>query len=143
MADGRLFTDYRGNCLIAKGSNTFDRKQQMVQVGTNTIHADRATSIKVAGSSGCVDTMVPELSKRICTWNGCRTVASESVGIGQGRLYLPGSNVQDPDLMAALVQIPNSYPVHYGLYGEGPTPYVQSIPVVPVRHNRYSAPYYG
>jgi len=146
MADGRLFTDYRGNCLIAKGTNTFDRKQQMQMTGSYAMEADRATTVKVGGTTGCVDTMVPELSKRICKWNGCRTVPSESVGIGQGRFYWPGSSVQDPDAMAALVTIPNTYSSHSflnSLYTEAPPPYNQGVPVVPAMHNRYSAPYYA
>jgi len=142
MADGRLFTDYRANCLIAKGANTFDRKEQMLRTGTYAAAADRATSIVVGGTTGCVDTMVPELSKRICDWNGCRTVKSEAVGIGQGRLYWPGEPVQDPDDMAEMVRIPNTYPVHSSTYVPAPEPPMRN-PVVPARPNRYSAPYYG
>lgn len=143
MADGRLFTDYRGNCLIVKGTNTFDRKQQMQMTGQNAMRADRAVTVRVGGSTGCVDTMVPELTKRVCEWNGCRTIPSEAVGIGQGRLYWPSEPVQDPDEMAAMTRIPNSYPVHSDLYVPAPAPYVQMSPVVPARPNRYSAPYYG
>ena len=143
MADGRLFTDYRGNCLIVKGANTFDRKLQMQGTGRTAMRADRATSIRVGGSTGCTDTMVPELSKRVCEWNGCRTLPSEAIGIGQGRLYWPGEPVQDPDEMAALTRIPNSYPVHSDLYVPAPAPYMQLTPVVPAKPNRYSAPYYG
>ena len=143
MADGRLFTDYRANCNIIGGNNTFKRKEQIRKTGTHIIEVDRATSVAIAGTTGCVDTMVPELTKRVCDWNGCRTLPSEAVGIGQGRLYLPGSGVQDPDAMAALVTIPNTYPAHTGLYVPAPAAYNQRVPVVPATPNRYSAPYYG
>jgi hypothetical protein len=79
----------------------------------------------------------------VCEWNGCRTLPSEAIGIGQGRLYWPGEPVQDPDEMAAMVRIPNSYPVHSDLYVPAPAPYVQTMPVIPAKPNRYSAPYYG
>lgn len=141
MADGRLFTDYRANCHLVYGANTFDRKERMQKTGVNAIQGDRGTSAVIASTTGCVDTMVPELSKRICTWNGCKTVASEAAGIGQGRLYWPDVSVQDPDAMASLVTIPNSYPAH--IYAPAPAAYNQGAPAVPVRHNRYSAPYYG
>lgn len=147
MADGRLFTDYRANCHLVYGANTFDRKERMQKTGVHAIQGDRDTSVTIASTTGCVDTMVPELSKRICTWNSCKTVASEAVGIGQGRLYWPDVSVQDPDAMASLVTIPNTYSAqahtYAGLYAPAPAAYNQGVPAVPVRHNRYSAPYYG
>jgi hypothetical protein len=147
MADGRLFTDYRGNCQLVQGTNTFDRKQLMQKTGVKAIQADRSTSVTIAGTTGCVDTMVPELTKRVCSWNGCQTLPAQPVGIGQGRMYWPGSSssVSDPDDMASMVTIPNSYPVHSGLsmYGSPPPAYSQGVPVVPARRNRYSAPYFG
>jgi len=143
MADGRLFTDYRPNCVIISGANTFERKEKIQVTGEHVIIADRERSVQIGGTTGCVDTMVPELSKRVCNWNGCRTLPSESVGIGQGRLYWPGSGVQDPDAMASLVTIPNSYPSHSGLYMPAPPAYNQGMPTVPAMHNRYSAPYFA
>jgi hypothetical protein len=143
MADGRLFTDYRANCNIIGGNNTFDRKEKIKHMGIDITNQDKARSVIIAGTTGCVDTMVPELTKRVCDWNGCRTLPSEAVGIGQGRLYWPGTLVEDPDVMAAHVTIPNSYPSHAGLYTPAPAAYNQGVPVVPAKPNRYSAPYYA
>ena len=145
MADGRLFTDYRANCQLAYGPNTFERKEKMQKTGVHAMHGDRKRTLEIAATTGCVDTMVPELTKRVCDWNGCRTLASEPLGIGQGRLYWPGTQVDDPDAMAARVRVPNSFLAHasLGLYTPAPPAYNQGVPVVPMKPNRYSAPYYG
>jgi len=111
------------------------------------IGTDRSLTVMKAGSTGCVDTMVPELTKRVCGWNGCVTLPAHGVGIGQGRLYLPGQPdlaAADPDVVAAA-----TFPMA-GTFSSNPDLYVVSPPsaasrnatrVVPARPNRYSAPY--
>ena len=141
MADARLFTDYRGNGLLMQGANTYERKLQIQETGQAARRGQRSVSVFVGGSTGCVDTMVPELSKRVCSWDGCRVLPSESMGIGQGRQYWPGESVADPDVMARRVTIPNSYPANAGLYNPAPAAAPRAIPVVPARRNRYSVPY--
>lgn len=100
MADGRLFTDYRGNCEIltpAPESKGFERREALIKNGVKLMEEDRMFTTWVAGTQGRVDTMVPELNKRICNWDGCKTLAGHQVGIGTGRLVLPDR----PDLAAA------------------------------------------
>jgi hypothetical protein len=41
--------------------------------------------------TSCVDTMVPELYKRVCTWQGCKTIPGNFQGIGVGRIYVPSA----------------------------------------------------
>ena len=151
MADGRLFTDYRPNCsLIGPPSNaTLEMKQQMQENGLLLMGTDRSLTVMRAGSTDCVDTMVPELSKRICGWKGCATLPAQPVGIGQGRLYLPGRPdlaAADPDVVARAT-FPMLLP---GTFSPNPNVYVASsvqpswlstANVVPARPNRYSVPY--
>jgi hypothetical protein len=147
MSDGRLFTDYRPSCSLL-GPADFDSKQRLQETGIHMISADRSTTVMRAGTVGCVDTMVPELSKRVCTWNGCKTLPAHSAGIGQGRLYLPGRQdlvAEDTDLLAAATAFdhgtfsanPNSYMANLSLPWTKPS----AIPAIPAKLNRYSAPY--
>jgi hypothetical protein len=151
MSDGRLFTDYRANCNLLGLTPTgpsFVLKQRVQQTGQYMAAADRSTTVLRAGSTGCVDTMVPELTKRVCGWDGCTTLPGHAVGIGQGRLYLPGSHglaSADPDRLAAATAFNfGTFPAFgsAGMY-EPTEVYVraQSSPVVPAAPNRYSAPY--
>ena len=156
MADGRLFTDYRPNCdlLAAKDSGVwadFERRAAMLKASSKT---DRVLASMRAASTNCVDTMVPELQKRVYQWNGPAASAlgmqgpvavglSHAAGIGTGRLYLPTRldlMTADPDLVAAETipdsMLPGTYPVSGGLYG---SPSVTTT--APAKHNSYSAPY--
>jgi len=149
MSDGRLFTDYRENCSILGTHSVadYENKQRLQTTGLQMIGTDRSLTVMKAGSTGCVDTMVPELTKRVCGWNGCVTLPAHGVGIGQGRLYLPGQPdlaAADPDVVAAA-----TFPMA-GTFSSNPDLYVVSPPsaasrnatrVVPARPNRYSAPY--
>jgi hypothetical protein len=110
MADGRLFTDYRPNCdLMAplKGEPfaEYKRKEAMLKNAQYAIATDRNMLVMRAGSAGCVDTMVPELNKRIYAWNGpVGEVLAQPAGLGTGRMYLPGQPglaAADPDILAA------------------------------------------
>ena len=144
MADGRLFTDYRANCsLLGLGSNSgasFDIKQHLQQNGLYMMAADRSSTLVRASSTGGVDTMVPEESKRVCDWSSCRTLpAFPNVGIGQGRLYLPGrpdlANA-DPDLLAAQFAVPGTFA---SLTNDQVAMPMKTA--LPAHFNRYSAPY--
>ena len=151
MADGRLFTDYRSSCSLLSQPPArspafgydFERKQNMQKAGIHMISADRSTTVLRAGTVGCVDTMVPELTKRVCTWNGCTTLPAHAAGIGQGRLYLPGRSdlvAADPDLLAKATAF------DHGTFSSNPNMYAPVSPVsvasiVPAKPNRYSAPY--
>ena len=155
MADGRLFTDYRANCSLLmphkEGSPafgaSFEDKQRMQQTGGQQMNTDRSLTVMKAGRiGGCVDTMVPELTKRVCAWDGCTTLPAHAAGIGQGRLYLPGRMdlvAADPDLLAKATAFEHgTFPANVNLYMAGPLPSAMpTVGVVPARPNRYSAPY--
>ena len=149
MSDGRLFTDYRGNCttLSPLSSDTwadFDRKQSMVKDGKHQMMADRRIAFARAASVDCVDTMLPEAAKRVYRWDSVVTLptAAGSVGIGTGTLYLPGTPAlagADPDVVASM-----TFPVVPGTM----KPPTVSIPTgTPAGQtmgrprNRYAAPY--
>ena len=146
MADGRLFTSFKGRgCSTTEGVSSYEQRQQMIQGGLQLMQTDRAITSWMAARKGvCVDTMVPELSKRVYRWDGpVGTRLAHPAGIGTGRLYLPGRTdliTADPDVLAAA-----TCP-----FLQGPIPPSQatstSIPtaraaVLPSRYNRYSAPY--
>jgi hypothetical protein len=163
MSDGRLFTDYRANCSLlaphpkdspafggpmgaplgAVGAS-FEDKQRMQKDGLFLIGTDRSLTAMKAGTLGCVDTMVPELTKRVCGWDGCTTLPGHPAGIGQGRLYLPGRPDlahADPDRLAAETAFAHgTFLANPNVYMAAEPP-VSSVPVVPARPNRYSAPY--
>ena len=97
-----------------------------------------------AGSLGSsVDTMVPESTKRICQWNECVTIPAHGVGLGQGRLYLPGMpelSQSDPDITAAVT------PFMFGTFSANPIQYItEQAPMSQMEStmysNKYSAPY--
>jgi hypothetical protein len=163
MADGRLFTNYRPNCslLAPLGSgpwSDWSRKQNMVNTGEVTIATDRSTTVMRAGSVGCVDTMVPEFSKRVYAWNGPATsglgmqgpaeLVSQPVGLGTGRMYLPGHPglvAGDPDVLARAT-IPDS--MLPGTFSPNPNAYMMGGVQAPSvaretvgNRNTYSAPY--
>jgi len=66
--------------------------------------------------TGCDDTMVPELYKRVCTWEGCKTIPGNFQGIGTGRIYVPSSagNASSPQALSdeGVPQIPNTWARH-------------------------------
>ena len=154
MADGRLFTNYRPNCSLLAPLGTaqwadWSRKQTMVNTGESRIATDRSTTTMRAGSVGCVDTMVPEFSKRVYAWNGPIEMISQPVGLGTGRMYLPGQPglvAGDPDALAKATFPDSMLP---GTFSPNPNVYVMggvTIPSVASEslgqvHNTYSAAY--
>lgn len=142
MADGRIFTDYRPNC------DTVSNRQRLQRTGVQQIQTDRSLAAMAAGHAGCVDTMVPELNKRVYTWQGGAQVVSHTAGIGTGRFYLPGQPEllnADPDVVAAATipdsMLPGTFQPNPFLYAPAMTVPSVAGPVVPARRNRYSAPY--
>ncbi len=94
MMDGRLFTDYRPRCsqYPLKAAQTWGdnaARQRMVQGADELMEAARQMNNRKATATACVDTMVPELYKRVCTWKGCKTVPGHFSGVGVGRIYVP------------------------------------------------------
>ena len=152
MADGRLFTDYRANCqLLAplRGGPWADHDRRVVMRASaeGRIADDRRKAVLRAGVGvGCVDTMLPEFKKRMYAWNGPVAVGIiQPVGIGTGRLYLPGradllAEGTDPDAIAMATIPPAMLPgTHSAAGGSFATPTRNAV-LPPVR-NRYAAPY--
>lgn len=161
MADGRLFTDYRANCLLLPKRSAgvwadWERHQTMKRTGEVAIKADRGLTVMRAASYGCVDTMVPELTKRVYSWNGPAASAlgmqgsvelpCQAAGIGTGRSYLPGRLDLiggDPDVLAAATfpTMPGTFSTNMELYTAVPQmPPVPAGPA-PARMNRYAPPH--
>jgi hypothetical protein len=153
MADGRLFTDYRANCKllpVKKQAGPFAEytlHQQVQQMGESQIRNDRMLTVLRAANTECVDTMVPELNKRVYSWDGPQVLMAHPVGIGSGRLYLPGRPelaTADPDVVAAA-----TFPEMAGTFSPNPATYVSiGLPAekrptaqLPTTYNRYAAPY--
>jgi len=118
MADGRIMTDYRPRCFqysvaaaAAFGDNEY--RNRMVRGADELMAAARALNNRKLTSTECVDTMVPELYKRICTWKGCKVVPGNFQGIGTGRIYVPSAegSASDPQALSdtTLPPMPNSF----------------------------------
>jgi hypothetical protein len=119
MADGRLMTDYRPRChqypVIAAatfGDNEY--RSRMVKGANELMSVARDLNNRKNTAISCEDTMVPELYKRVCTWNGCKTVAGNFQGIGTGRIYVPTSvgSASDPQALSDMnvPAIPLTFP---------------------------------
>jgi hypothetical protein len=96
MNDGRLFTDYRPRChqYPVKAAEAFgdnEYRVRMIHDADELMNAARQMNNRKATAAKCVDTMVPELYKRVCTWKGCKTVPGHYAGIGVGRIYVPSA----------------------------------------------------
>ena len=151
MADARLFTDYRANCTLipqntGKLWSEYQRHVHLQTAGAHMIAADRSAAVSRSASARCVDTMVPELSKRVYRWDGLvEQGISHPAGVGTGRLYLPGRVDlvgADPDVVAAATfpVIPGTFEVRKAVYGQVTA--TVAVPTAgPAQHNRYSAPY--
>lgn len=96
MADGRLFTDYRGRgqtygAMAARTWGANEARQRMTSGAEVLVDAARTTLAGKVAPRACVDTMVPELYKRVCSWDGCKTIPGHYAGIGGGRVYVPSA----------------------------------------------------
>lgn len=108
MDDGRLFTDYRSSCEAVPKARYTGRGEMpgpnlaegLQASGIHLMSEDRMFTTLVAGTKGRVDTMVPELTKRFCTWAGCETLAAQPVGLGTGRLVVHVDPRSDPEHIA-------------------------------------------
>ena len=116
MADGRLMTDYRPRChqyaVAAAGAFGEDARRRMIHGADELMMAAREMNNRKNTATSCVDTMVPELYKRVCTWKGCKVIPGNFQGIGTGRIYVPsaeGSAANPQALSDTMPQIPQTY----------------------------------
>lgn len=118
MADGRVMTDYRPRCFqyptaasAQWGEN--GARQRMTHGAQELMAAARELNNRKVTATDCVDTMVPELYKRICTWEGCKTIPGNFQGIGTGRIYVPSASgiADDPQALSdtTVPQIPLTF----------------------------------
>ena len=120
MADGRAFTDYRTRCeqYPTKASGLWgehDARQRMIADTQEFMNATKQLLNTKMGSVGCVDTMVPELYKRVCTYKGCTVQNGHYAGIGTGRIYNPNlaKAADDPQALAFgdTADLPGTFPI--------------------------------
>ena len=118
MADGRLFTDYRPRCYqySVKAAETWGDngyRARMVHGAEELMEAARQMNNRKVTATKCVDTMVPEMYKRVCTWKGCKVVPGSAVGMGVGRIYVPSvaAAADDPQTLSDV-----SVPGIFGTY---------------------------
>lgn len=120
MADGRSFTDYRSRCATYPvkadalwGEHT--ARQRMINEAENFMNVTQEHLNLKVGSAKCVDTMVPEVYKRVCTYQGCQTVQGHYAGIGTGRIYRPSLSAMGADpqglSMANTAPLPGTRPI--------------------------------
>jgi hypothetical protein len=107
MADGRIMTDYRPRCsqysvAAAREFGDNEYRNRMVRGADELMSAARALNNRKNTSVSCVDTMVPELYKRVCTWKGCKIVPGNFQGIGTGTIYVPSAEsiAADPQALS-------------------------------------------
>jgi hypothetical protein len=119
MADGRIMTDYRPRCFqypLQASQKWGDNgaRQRMIHGAEELMLAAREVNNRKVTSVSCVDTMVPELYKRVCTWDGCKTIPGNFMGIGVGRIYVPSavSSAAEPQMLSdiSVPKIPATYP---------------------------------
>ena len=119
MADGRIVTDYRPRCLQYPlqavqmyGEN--GARSRMTNGAEELRRSVRDMNNRKLTPTTCEDTMVPELYKRVCTWQGCKTIPGNFQGIGVGRIYVPkeAGSVGNPQALSdsSIPDIPNTYP---------------------------------
>ena len=119
MADGRVMTDYRPRCAQyplaasqAWGQN--DARTRMIHGAEELMEAARQLNNRKVLATSCVDTMVPELYKRVCSWDGCKVVPGNFQGIGTGRIYVNSASgsASDPQALSdiSVPAIPNTFP---------------------------------
>ncbi len=155
MADGRLFTDYRPRCYQypLKAAQTWgdnEYRARMVHGAEELMEAARQLNNRKATATKCVDTMVPELYKRICTWKGCKVIPGNFSGIGVGRIFVPSdeglagnpqalADSSVPALFGTSPRAPTTAPSQCGL-GDPETAWVLKNAVGTAKSHPYSAP---
>lgn len=119
MADGRVMTDYRPRCyqyptVAAAEFGDNDVRMRMTHGAEVLMQQARDLNNYKVTSQNCVDTMVPELYKRVCTWKGCKTVPGNFQGIGTGRIYVPSiyKSASAPQALsdASIPMAPGTFP---------------------------------
>jgi len=120
MADGRSYTDYRPRCesYPVKAAGVWgqhDARQRTIADAESFMRGANQILNTKMGAHKCVDTMVPELYKRVCTYDGCHTIEGHYAGIGTGRIYRPSLSSEAADSQALAygntAPLPHTFPI--------------------------------
>ena len=118
MADGRIMTDYRPRCMhyaVSAAGTWGDNgsRERMIHGADELMAVAREMNNRKNTAVSCEDTMTPELYKRVCTWEGCKTVPGNFQGIGTGRIYVPAASgsADDPQALSDITvpRIPQTF----------------------------------
>lgn len=92
MSDGRMFTDYRQNCLLnnmlAKGKGSWEYRNYLTE-NADKLMADFVKAQEdITECTKCTDnTVLPVKTIINCTPEGCNYMLNDPNGLGQGRHY--------------------------------------------------------
>ena len=92
MADGRLFTDYKQNCLlnnkISKGMGSFEFKNYLTQNGESIRQSMINLMEQNTACTKCSDnTVLPVKTVMNCSPEGCNYQMNNMNGLGKGINY--------------------------------------------------------
>lgn len=90
MADGRVFTDYRGKCAHVMSASSFEARQHYIRNAEEIMNADRKAAIQNSFCAPCFSydsngTQLPESTIQTCNKRSCVYTLADSDGLGLGR----------------------------------------------------------
>ena len=92
MSDGRMFTDYRQNCLLnnglAKGRGSWEYRNYLTENADQLMIEFTKAQEAVTACTKCTDnTVLPVRTILNCDPEGCNYMLNNPNGLGQGRKY--------------------------------------------------------
>ena len=92
MADARMFTDYRQNCLLnnnlSAGKGSWEYRDYLVNNSEQIMQGFIQEQEKLTACGKCSDnTVLPVKTILNCTPTGCNYKMNDPSGLGQGRSY--------------------------------------------------------
>ena len=92
MSDGRMFTDYRQNCLLnnrlSKGMGSWEYRDYLTNNGEMLRNQFIQQQEQITACTKCSDnTVLPVKTVLNCTPEGCNYMLNDPNGLGQGIKY--------------------------------------------------------
>jgi len=92
MSDGRMFTDYRQNCLLnnglAKGKGSWEYRNYLTENADQIRQMFIKEQEAITACTKCTDnTVLPVKTIINCSAEGCHYGLNDPNGLGQGRQY--------------------------------------------------------
>ena len=92
MSDGRMFTDYRQNCLfnngLSKGMGSWEYRNYLTENADSLRNQFIQSQEAITACTKCSDnTVLPVKTIINCTPEGCNYMLNDPNGLGQGRKY--------------------------------------------------------